>query len=164
MVASASITGASKADVKFTAVGPAGLHIVGESEALQVRDDAKSLVVVAALDALATGIGLRDRHMKEKYLEVPKYPNATLSVDRAALRFPAAGGKVSGDAQGDLTLHGKTKRVPFHYDVRADAGGFEVDGTMKVTMTDFGIEAPSYMGMHVKPEVEVQVHFHAAGN
>ena len=163
-IASAAITAADHADVKFVAVGPAGLRIVGESTSLRLTDDAQFLTVSVPLDALATGIGLRDHHMKEKYLEVAKYPNATLKVERKALQLPAPGAKTSRDAQGELTLHGKTKRITFHYDAEAAGSGFTVSAALKVNMTDFGIEAPSYLGMSVKPEVAIDVHFHASGN
>ena len=38
--------------------------------------------------SLDTGIDLRNKHMREKYLEVQKYPNAVLTVDRSTLHFP----------------------------------------------------------------------------
>lgn len=157
---SASLLHAGAAHVKFTAKGPGGLNIVGETEAVQVSDDGKLVTVAVPLTGLQTGIGLRDKHMKEKYLEVGKYPNAELKVARDALRFPAAGGKVSADAQGDLTIHGHTKHVSFHYDAKAAGKGFDVDGTVHVKIPDYAIDVPNYLGVTVKPDVDVEVHFH----
>jgi polyisoprenoid-binding protein YceI len=151
---------ASASEVKFTATGPGGLTIVGESSALQVSDDAQIITVSVPLEPLHTGIGLRDRHMKEKYLEVAKYPAATLKIDHKSLSFPGAGKSAAGDAQGDMTLHGATKHVRFHYDARAEGAGYDVTSTLHLNMNDFGISVPSYLGMSVKPDVSVDVKFH----
>ncbi|HEX2675480.1 MAG TPA: YceI family protein [Polyangiales bacterium] len=164
LTAAATLGGVAAAHVQFVATGPAGLHIVGESAAVKLADDGNAITIVVPLATLETGIGLRDRHMKEKYLEVAKYPNAELVVERKTLRFPTGGAATSADGQGMFKLHGKQKQVSFHYEAKPAAGGFDVTGKVHVKITDFGIEQPSYMGMSVKPDVDAEVKFHVQGN
>lgn len=74
-----------------------------------------------ALAGLETGISLRDRHMREKYLEVACYPEAVLTVPRASLKFPADGQRSSADVDGTMTSRGRTAPARFHYDATNDS-------------------------------------------
>jgi hypothetical protein len=162
--AKAALSAPSAVGVKFVASGPGGVSIVGETDQLRVNDDGHFVAIACPLDTLHTGIGLRDRHMKEKYLEVDKYPKAELRVERALLTFPPADGKTTRDARGELTLHGKTKKLIFHYVATRIGSGFKLSAEFSINMSDFGIEVPSYLGVKVKPEVEVSAQFQVQGN
>jgi polyisoprenoid-binding protein YceI len=162
-VAYAGLSSPTDAHVGFLASGPAGMKIEGTTTDLKVSDDGTNVVVEVPLANLSTGIALRDHHMKEKYLEVPKYPSATLTIARAALKFPASGDHVAADVPGSLKLHGQTKPISIHYDAKGDGGGFSTQGKFRVNMGDFGISVPSYLGVTVKPEVDVSASFHVAG-
>jgi polyisoprenoid-binding protein YceI len=163
-VGSAALSASTDAHVTFDAAGPAGMKIEGTTTDLAVADDGSNVTVNVPLANLTTGISLRDHHMKEKYLEVPKYPAASLSIARAALKFPAAGGDVSADVPGTVTMHGQTKPVTVHYTAKAAGGGFDAKGAFRVNMNDFGITVPVYLGVTVKPDVDVSAAFHVAGN
>lgn len=151
----------SGASVSFTAVGPAGMKIVGTTSELAVNDDAQKIVVVVPLSGLKTGIDLRDKHMREKYLEVAQYPTAELEVTRSALNLPADGANASGKAQGTMKIHGKSKPVSFQWSAKRAGTSYDVSGSVQVNVKDFGIEIPSYLGVTVKPDVDVQVKFAA---
>jgi polyisoprenoid-binding protein YceI len=145
--------------VSFTALGPAGMKIVGTTSHLEVADDATSVTITVPLADLTTGIALRDRHMREKYLQVQSFPNATLKVDRANLKLPPPGAEASSDAQGTMAIHGKTHPVSFHYTAKHEGAGYAVSGSVRVDMKDYGIDVPSYLGVTVKPDVDVTVSF-----
>jgi polyisoprenoid-binding protein YceI len=145
--------------VNFVATGPAGMRFGGQSKDLAVQEDDTAIVVAVKLDSLETGISLRDKHMRDKYLEVQKYPQAKLRVERSALQFPAPDGDASADAKGQLDLHGQSHPVTFHYTAKRGAD-YAVSGKMRVNMKDFGIEVPSYLGVTVKPDVDIDVTFH----
>jgi polyisoprenoid-binding protein YceI len=147
--------------VSFTALGPGGLKIVGTTSELTLADDAASVSVAVPLANLSTGISLRDRHMREKYLQVQTYPYATLKVDRAGMRFPTPGTETTADAQGTMAIHGQTHPVMFHYTVKRDGAGYAVSGSVRINMKDYGIDVPSYLGVTVKPDVDVAVRFAA---
>jgi polyisoprenoid-binding protein YceI len=160
----AALSSPSDSKVGFQASGPAGLKIEGTTSDLTVADGGGNIVLTVPLANLTTGIGLRDKHMKEKYLEVDKYPAAVLTVARSALKFPASGATMETDVPGTLQLHGQTKPVTVHYDAKGDATGFAAHGKFHVNMNDFGIQVPTYLGVTVKPDVDVTASFHVAGS
>ncbi len=148
--------------VQFTGVGPGGFKMVGKTAALSLVQDDKALTVVVALADLTTGIALRDKHMREKYLEVPKFPDTRLTVPLAALPSPAAGAAVDVELKGQLTLHGVQREVPVK--VRASCTPQDVctaKGTFTINIKDFGVVVPTYLGVTLKPDVTVEATFEA---
>lgn len=137
-----------------------GLKLVGTTQELACTDEGTRLVFDVKLDTLKTGIELRDRHMTEKYLETAKFPKATLTLDKATLVLPASGTQ-KGKTTGVLKLHGKSKEVPVSFEIKGNQGSYAVKATMKVNYKDFGIEVPTYMGVTVKPDLDVEVAFTA---
>ena len=154
--ASATLGNQGESKVVFKATGPAGLSFEGKSNMVSVKDNGGTIVFTAKLDTFATGIELRDRHMKEKYLETGKYPDAILEVEKGKIQFPA-GNSVSSSADGKLTLHGVTHPVKVTYRADGDGKHAKVDGSMRVNMKDFKIDVPNYLGVTVKPNVDVDV-------
>jgi polyisoprenoid-binding protein YceI len=148
-----------QSSVVFTASATGGLKIEGQTPDLEIRDDGSSLSVIVPLSHLDTGIALRDRHMKEKYLETEKYPNAELVVRRAELKVPTAGGKEEASAKALLKLHGQEKPVVFNYRASESGGHFSVDGTLRLSIAEFGISTPTFMGVSVRPDVDVKASF-----
>lgn len=162
--ARAAFSSASEARVGFEAKGPAGFKIAGTTTELSVDDTGTSFVVSVPLGNLNTGIDLRDHHMKEKYLEVPKFPSAVLTVARSAVKIPSAGERVEGDAPATLALHGVSRPVSVHYDARAEGATIAAHGKFHLNMNDFGINVPSYLGVTVKPDIDVSASFRVAGS
>lgn len=159
----AALSPASDAHVTFEATGPAGLKIDGATPDLSVSEADGNVMVTVALANLSTGISLRDHHMKEKYLEVPKYPSGVLTVAKSALRIPGGGSQIDADVPGTLTLHGQTRPVTVHYSAKSDGTTTSAQGKFHINMTEFGIVVPSYLGVTVKPDVDVSASFHVGG-
>jgi polyisoprenoid-binding protein YceI len=151
------------AAVTFHGVGPAGFKIEGTTASLNVTEDDKALTVIVPLKDLTTNNSLRDSHMRDKYLEIAKFPDTRLIVDKAALKLPAGAGVGEGDATGSMTLHGvKKDAMPFHYKATCTAANVcDVASTMKLNMNDFGIVIPVYLGVTMKPDVSVDTSFQA---
>jgi hypothetical protein len=158
LAASAKLANPGNAEVSFTALGPAGMKIVGTENEVKVFDNGPAVVVSVPLAKLQTGISIRDQHMR-KYLQTEQYPMGELEVNRASIKIPRPGESVTADAVGTMRLHGKTKPTPFHYTVSRDGTHLKVTGTTHVNMSDFGITVPSYLGITVKPDVEVATRF-----
>jgi polyisoprenoid-binding protein YceI len=160
----AALSAATDSKVSFQASGPAGMKIEGTTAELSVADDGVNVVTTVALGNLTTGIGLRDHHMKEKYLEVAKYPVAILTIPRSALKVPHAGEQSSADVAGSVQLHGQTRPVSVHYEAKGEGPSLSVRGTFHVNMNEFGISVPVYLGVTVKPDVDVSASFHVSGS
>ncbi len=161
--ASAKLAKNGDANVAFTATGPGGLKIVGTTAELTVADDGQNVSITVPLRALDTKIELRNKHMRDKYLEVDKYPNAVLVVPRAELKMPQ-GADVAGDAAGTMKLHGKDRPVRFHYTAKRVGTQLAVSGTVRLNIKEYGIEEPSFMGASVKPDVDVAAGFSVTDN
>ena len=156
-VAEAKLSRGGPATTTFTASGPGGLKIVGTTHDLDVVDDGQTVTISVPLANLTTGIALRDKHMKEKYLQVPSFPNATFKVPRSAL--PGVGASGEADVPGTMNIHGQNHPVTVHFKAQGAGTTSNVDGTAHVNMKDYGIEVPSYLGVTVKPDVDLAVHF-----
>ncbi len=90
--ASASTFVAKAGEVKFIATGKPGfLKIKGESKGkgpagkITITDGAATGEFTFELASLDTGIDLRNDHMKNKYLEIGKFPLARLAIDRLTI-------------------------------------------------------------------------------
>lgn len=113
------------------------------------------------LQTLDTGIGLRNTHLREKYLEVGKgagFDRAVLSeivVSGADL----AAGSGKGTFKGVLALHGTRKPVGGDVRLTPSSGHVKVDATFPVQLPDFGITEPRYLGVGVRDQVQVRARF-----
>jgi len=145
-------------DLAFTAVGPGGLKINGTSESLKAMEDGDKLVFKASLVNIKTGIGLRDNHTK-KYLGTDQWPDASLTVDKSAVKIPEDGKKSSGNAPGKFRLHGVTRDVKVAYTVSRSGSDYSVDGHFNVNIEDHKIEKPCYLGVCVDTNVKVDAKF-----
>lgn len=111
------------------------------------------------LQKLQTGIRLRDRHMKDNYLEVKRgaeYAAARLEQ----IRVEALEGKTS--FRGLLTLHGERREVSGTAIIKPNREGYRVEASFPVRMSEFEIPDPKYLGVGVKDQVQVNVNFAVA--
>ena len=118
-------------------------------------------VVQVDLGTLQTGISLRDRHMKEKYLEINRSDTLTkATLDE--IRMERAEG-MSIPFHGKLTLHGEQHTINGTADVQVQRrdGGVRVRACFPISLSAFGIQPPRYLGVGVRDEVQVRVQFTA---
>ena len=146
-----------ESSVKVLAHGPAGLRIEGASSNVSVAEDASAMTFKVAIAPIETGIALRDQHLRE-LLEADKFPDAVLRIPLSAITFPKKGKTAEGTARGELTLRDRSHPVDVRYRAELGSGGVaKVKGSLRVDMRDFEIKHPSYLGLGVAPEVDVQV-------
>jgi polyisoprenoid-binding protein YceI len=145
----------------FHGRGPGGFSLEGKTHQLKVEDDGSILKVIVPLAGLQTGIGLRDRHMREKYLQVDKYPDAVLELPWSSVKLPADGQSIEGTAPAKMTLHGKTQDVQVKYRITRTGNRYQVTGNVPLKITDYGIDIPSYLGITVQPDVDASAAFTA---
>ena len=148
---------ASDASVTVLAHGPAGLRIDGKSRELSVEDDGTTVTFKVPLAPIDTGIGLRNRHMRES-LEAERFPVASLRIRRSEIAFPRDGAPTQGTVKGELTLHGQSHPALVRYQASRDGTGkVRVHGSLHLDLRDFAVNRPSYLGVTVAPEVEITV-------
>ena len=159
LAAATRLTGEPSAG--FHGRGPGGFGVDGKTNQLRVEDDGTTLKITVPLAGLQTGIGLRDRHMREKYLQVDKYPDAVLEVPWSGVKLPGVGQTGEGTAPGKMTIHGKTKDVQVKYRIARTGTRYQVTGNVPLNLKDYDIEVPSYMGVTVQPNIETSASFTA---
>ncbi len=157
-----------KSKVEFLAVGnPSAIKIRGELKGnpkealkgeLKLEDFKAKGKIVLKLDAFETGMALRDRHMREKYLETAKYPEATLEI--TDLRFPQSFAEESFSAdsepfKGNLSLREKTVPVAGTVSMKGSKENVEMKFDFPLKTTDYKIDTPSFMGVTVASDVSV---------
>lgn len=111
------------------------------------------------LQTLETGIGLRDDHLRKKYLEVERGP-AYAQAHLRNIRVEKLAGKTPFRAV--LMLHGQTKEVTGTADIKPEGDGYRLNASFPVRVSEFGIPEPTYLGVGVKDEVTVRVNLNAA--
>jgi polyisoprenoid-binding protein YceI len=106
------------------------------------------------LQTLETGIGLRDRHMREKYLEVGKGPDfAVASIQ--GIKIDKKQGKASFN--GTLLLHGERREIAGTAELKEQNGRVQVLAQFPLTVSQFAIPQPTYLGVGVRDEIQVKV-------
>ena len=159
--------GSSSAE--FLAIGrPSALKIRGTKGKpegkLTIEEEKIQGELLLNLSEFETGIGMRDRHMKEKYLEVEKndFKVAKLKIISVSLplTFWKSPSKQKTSFKGLLKLHGVEKEIAGDIDI-TDATKDSLSGSANFTIAlpDFGITIPSFSGITVAEKVDVEVKF-----
>jgi hypothetical protein len=115
------------------------------------------------LATLDSGIGLRNAHMRDHYLEVGK----GAGYDRAVVKdivLAADPATLSGATTFTATLrvHGAERPVHGSARVSRDGDRVRVEAAFPVLLPDHGISKPRYLGVGVRDEVHVKVKFQAS--
>jgi polyisoprenoid-binding protein YceI len=107
---------------------------------------------------LQTGIPLRDRQLRDNYLEVQRGPDFAVAklVNLKLERFPG-----TGTIRGLLTLHGQQREVTGVADVKPEGTGYRVAATFPLRISQFQIPEPKYLGVGMADEITVRVKLNA---
>lgn len=152
--------------LEFLAIGkPSAIKIKGEGPGPTGEFTLKkngSTVQLSAdlqidLSAVQTGISLRDRHMKEKYLETDKFKTAQLVIKQAELAETALKGSGTHKVPGTLRIKGVEKPVDITVALQPAGDKTRSVSTFKINLTEYPIGVPSYAGITVANDVEVKV-------
>jgi polyisoprenoid-binding protein YceI len=156
-------------DSEFIATGkPSALKIRGQGSGVTGQLKVEGTKVTGdfnfPLNQFGTGIGLRDKHMKEKYLETGKYPLAHLVIDQVQVskNIEANGFRQKQvPFSGNLTLHGITHSVSGTMDVSTADSATKGDVQFELKIADYNIQVPKYLGVTVADNVQIIVHAEA---
>ncbi len=110
------------------------------------------------LNSVSTGIGLRDRHMREDYLHTDKH------------KFTSFKGKINNatkvsdseydfTANGKKTIHGVTKDIIIKGKIFKSGNGYKVKANWAIKLPDYNIEVPKFMFLRINDEIKLEVEF-----
>ena len=141
---------------------PATLHTVhGKvpklSGSVETARGLKARVVVEAAP-MATGNEKRDATMREKVLEVAKFPqivfeSEAIEADPAKL---ASGQPIAGKVKGTLTVHGKGLPVEATVQAKPDGDAIVVSGGFDLAWKQYGLWNPSFGLVKVREPLKVR--------
>jgi polyisoprenoid-binding protein YceI len=106
-------------------------------------------VTAATIDvdvaSIATDSGNRDGYFRDDAMEASTYPTATFVLTQPIdAGVPADGDVETVEATGDLTMHGVTQSVTVSLQAALSGEGVQISGSVPVTFSDYGVEAPSF--------------------
>ncbi len=111
------------------------------------------------LNSLDTGIGLRNRHMRENYLETDKYP-LTYFQGKIISASEDSPGNYSVQVEGKIFIHGKEKNLNVKGTLTRDGNGYHIQTNFIVKLSDFEIEIPSIMFYKIDEDMDMQLDFY----
>lgn len=102
---------------------------------------------------------LMQTHFNENYVESEKYPRATFAGQLVGFQPAAlaAAGPQPVQVEGDLTIHGVTKRVRVPGTLEKQGNRLLVKAKFAVASADYNIEIPALVRSHVAKSVAVTV-------
>jgi polyisoprenoid-binding protein YceI len=111
------------------------------------------------LGSLDTGIGLRNRHMREEYLETDKYPYAHFKgkIIQAA-KEEGSDSKVT--LAGNFFIHGVERPVTISGSVIPINDSYHVLCNFAVKLSDYNIKIPTLMFLKISEVIELQLDFY----
>ena len=108
----------------------------------------KHVELTIPVQSLKTGMDLRDRHMRERIFTTTdgKTPDIVFKADSADCTSACS-------VTGTLTIRGQTRPQLIQLTLKDPT---HVEGTAKVELSKFGIEAPSQAGVKVADGVDIK--------
>ncbi len=132
-------------------------HFTINPEALPGPVDLEIQVQLASFD---TGVGKRNRHMRENHFETGKFPVATFVAEAVTRAEPSSldtGRTTRLTLRGTLDLHGV--RRPMSCDIQIEttrAGTLRIQGEFPVSLKEHAIKRPKFLVMKLADEQKVR--------
>jgi polyisoprenoid-binding protein YceI len=112
------------------------------------------------LNTVDTGIGLRNRHMRENYLHTDEFPKThyTAKLIKADSINET---EYEVEAEGTFFVHGveKQKKITGKL-LKIDNDKYKVSANFKVALSDYNIEVPSIMFYKIDENMDLCVEFY----
>jgi polyisoprenoid-binding protein YceI len=149
----------TKGQVVFLSKAPLN-EFEGKSGSLHglVNLESNLLDFYVDLNTLKTGIGLRDSHMRENYLETDKFPFAEFTGKLVQQPNLIWGTKTSVKAVGKFKIHGIEREIEvFGFLMLAQNGKLELDASFTILLSDYNIPVPKLVFYELAEEQKVSI-------
>ena len=135
------------------------LFLAGEGLEGETDLEASEFYFEVDLASLDTGMGLRNRHMRENYLETDDFPFASFRGRVAALQ-PEAPGRYRALTRGVFTIHGVAREREIQGTAESQAEILRVRCAFQVILSDHDIPIPKLMFMKIDEVMELDLDFY----
>ncbi len=152
--------------IKFDASMPDLVEIAAtNSGASCIFDTANGdFVALALVKSFKFKSPLMEEHFNENYMESSKFPKATFKGK--ILNFDASkltASKTSYDLEGELTIHGVTKKIKTKIALLQKAGKVIAESNFSVKSKDYAIEIPSLVKEKFAENIKIGIDFELEG-
>ncbi len=149
-------------NIKFEASVPSFEEVAAENKsASAVLETATGeFAALALMKGFRFKVALMEEHFNENYVESSKYPKATFKgkiEDFDVAKITAT--EKTFTITGDLTLHGKTKKVSSTAKISKSGNTIKITGSFNVKPEDFDIEIPKIVSKKVADKIAVDYNF-----
>ena len=149
-------------EIKFEASMPAFEEIAATNNTASciLNEATGDFVALALVKAFKFKAPLMEEHFNENYMESSKFPKATFKGKIA--NFDAkklSSTKSSYDLEGDLTMHGVTKKIKTKINLVLNSGKITATSLFLVKPQDYNIEIPNLVKDKIAENVKVSLNF-----
>jgi len=123
------------------------------------------------LGSLDTGIGMRDKDMRERFLETGKYPKAVFELTRVVSASQSTledGEPVELMVEGNFSVHGVTRKIAVPLTItfmketeatksRMPGDLLKIVGTWDLVLSDYKIERPQFLILKLDEKQKVNI-------
>ena len=161
------LTLASAAQTKYmTKKGKISFYSDAQAEKIEAHNSRVSsafdkesgkLEFVALVTAFEFEKALMQEHFNENYMESAKFPKATFKGKITNIKDVdfKKDGTYEVNIEGDLTIHGVTKKITEKGKITIKAGKISAASTFKIKLNDYGVKNPG--GGKVSDEIKIVV-------
>ncbi len=112
------------------------------------------------LNTLDTGIGLRNRHMRENYLETDKFPRTYYKGKIVSVQKMSEN-TYQVQAEGMMFIHGVEKPLSVTGTIsREEEGLFRIQTAFEIKLSDYKIKIPSLMFFKIDERMQLELDFY----
>ena len=153
-------------EIKFDGTVPSEVEIIGTNKTVSCIFDQSTgdFVALALVKAFKFKAPLMEEHFNENYMESSQYPKATFKGK--VLNFDASklsSTKSTYDLEGDLTIHGVTKKIKTKISLSQSSGNLITSSNFTVKAADYKIEIPSLVKEKFAENIKVIINFNLEG-
>jgi hypothetical protein len=149
-------------EIKFEASMPAFEEIAGTNYTVSciLDESTGDFAALALVKAFKFKAPLMEEHFNENYMESSKFPKATFKGKIANYDAKKLSSKKTEyDIEGDLTIHGVTKKIKTKLALISNAGKITATSLILVKPQDYNIEIPSLVKGKIAENVKVSMNF-----
>ena len=153
-------------EIKFDATVPNEVEIIGTNKTVSCIFDQSTgdFVALALVKAFKFKAPLMEEHFNENYMESSQYPKATFKgkvVNFSASKLSST--KSTYDLEGDLTIHGVTKKIKTKINLSLNSGNITATSNFTVKAEDYKIEIPGLVKDKFAENIKISINFNLEG-
>ena len=145
-------------NLKFEATVPSFEEVAAENKSASavLESSTGDIAVLALMKGFRFKVALMEEHFNENYVESDKYPKATFKGKIEGLDVSKLTAEPKAyTLSGDLTLHGRTKKVSDAAKISRSGNTITITGAFDVKPTDFAIDIPAVVSKKVSDKISV---------